>query len=194
MYYSFLTNYWGVARSLIAISTLTTYLFNGTENIYFLQDGLDSRGYCNGWSSVLLPCIVSGGEYTISTHFLMVGMLALVATGALPAITGILHFYACLNNQYLLSTIDGGDQISLVFSIIALPICLLDWRLTHWHRQKIDPVGNKFRLAVIYIYIYSLESYYFKYPTFILKPLRRNLKWSHGLMELHFITGILMGS
>lgn len=152
MYYSFLTNYWGVARSLIAISTLTTYLFNGTENIYFLQDGLDSRGYCNGWSSVLLPCIVSGGEYTISTHFLMVGMLALVATGALPAITGILHFYACLNNQYLLSTIDGGDQISLVFSIIALPICLLDWRLTHWHRQKIDPVGNKFRLAVIYIH------------------------------------------
>lgn len=125
---------WAVVRTAIAAAPLLTLLTNTPQTIFPSSRSLIEQGRCDGAAGMLLACVVDGGDYGWIAHLILILLFAAVASGILPVIAGPMHVYAAISYMNVIGTMDGGDHAALAFSVWALPICLVDLRLTHWHR------------------------------------------------------------
>lgn len=125
---------WALVRTALASAPLLTLLTNSPGVIFPSVRSLEEQGRCDGVAGVLVACIVDDGLYGWAAHLTLIALFAAVASGFLPAVTGPVHVYAAVSYMNVLGTVDGGEQAALAFSVWALPICLVDWRLTHWNR------------------------------------------------------------
>lgn len=123
---------WAVTRTAVAGASLLTLLANHPSAVHIADRSLAAAGRCDGLSRITVACGLTGGEYTWLTHVVLVGLFAAVVSGLLPAVTGLLHPYAALSLMTALSTVDGGEQAALVFSVLAVPVRLADPRRSHW--------------------------------------------------------------
>lgn len=123
---------WAVVRTLVATSSLLTLLANHPASIDALAADLAGREACRGVARVTAACVLTAGEYTWGTHVVLVVCFLAVASGVLPRVTGLIHPLAALSLMTSLTTADGGDQAALVFSVLAVPLCLADPRRSHW--------------------------------------------------------------
>lgn len=123
---------WAIARSAVAGAPLFTLLSNAPQEIFPSSRDLAEQGRCEGLAGYLVACVVENGQYGWTAHLVLIAIFAAVASGFAPVITGPAHVYAAMSYMNVLGTIDGGEQAALVFSVWALPICLVDWRPTHW--------------------------------------------------------------
>lgn len=136
------SNVYGVARTLLAIGTLLTLIFNHTD-ILFIQGVGVSPPVCNDITWLSLFCIFKNDLEL--ARWISVVILVLVASGWRPAITGMLHFWVSysLNSSALI--LDGGDSVTAVLTLLLLPICLTDNRKWHWVNEE-----NKIQIGPFY--------------------------------------------
>lgn len=127
-----LASTWGVARSMVAGSSALTLLFNDPSSVNIQASSLAENGFCSGIRAATLTCLVENGEYGWLSHVVLLLTFIFIASGLFPRITGVLHLYAILSFQNVLTTTDGGEHVALVYAVLALPICLVDGRRTHW--------------------------------------------------------------
>lgn len=116
----------------MAASSLLTLLSNHPASIDALAPDLPGRESCGGVARVTAACVLTAGEYTWATHVVLVVCFLAVASGVLPRVTGLVHPVAVLSLMTSLTTVDGGDQAALVFSVLAVPLCVADPRRSHW--------------------------------------------------------------
>jgi len=67
-----------------------------------------------------------------------VAILAIVASGWRPRLTAIPHAWVAYSFFSSSTIFDGGDQITLVLTILMLPVALLDSRRWHWSAVPSD--------------------------------------------------------
>uniref|UniRef100_F4C9S8 HTTM domain protein n=1 Tax=Sphingobacterium sp. (strain 21) TaxID=743722 RepID=F4C9S8_SPHS2 len=132
------TNVYGIARSLIAINTLSTLLFNHSEVLFIRNTpqelmGLSHRLIYRYNFFNLFPS-------TEIARFAAIFFLILVIIGWMPRITAILHFYITLSFLIMCVFIDGGDQVATVLTLLLVPIAAGDKR--HWHFGKSLPMNQ----------------------------------------------------
>ena len=129
------TNVYGVARSLLAIGTLITFVFNDTGILFRPAVGMAAYPICQGIAGNLsLFCVLQ--DHLEIARYLTIGILLLVVIGWRPMLTGILHWWVSFS--YISSSIlvDGGDHITAVLSLLLLPITLVDKREWHWQTEQ----------------------------------------------------------
>lgn len=185
------TNYLGLARSVLASSTLLTLLFNNVDTL-FKPDGIgNTRMYNLFWDKLnyfyLLPY-----EQVNILKWIAIAILLLVISGWMPKITAVLHYWVCVSFINSVMMIEGGDQVVSNLSLFLIPVCLCDPRKNHWH-PHISPdagapeqrlIANFFhfliRLQVAFIYFHAAAGkmpisdwangtavyYWFNNPTF----------------------------
>lgn len=123
----------GIARSILALSTFLTLLFNDpillfgeikqlhTNHIFFQQfnffDLFSHHYYVSKFSALII--------------------IGVVISGYRPRWTCILHCWICISFNYSTMLIEGGDQIAGNLSLMLIPICLFDDRVWHWQRSVI---------------------------------------------------------
>jgi antimicrobial peptide system SdpB family protein len=181
---------YGLGRTLIALSTLSVFLFNDISILYS-EDALNviSR------SDLLINKINFFGIFGYSNliYAQLIGILifVLVISGYMPQITGLLHFWVCFsfNNSAIL--LDGGEQIASIFTFLILPICLLDNRLNHWHKPKkrnifFNVIGHLF-FAII-----SLQTS-FIYLNAAVEKLYRISEWKDGTALFYIFSNPMFG-
>jgi len=136
-----------------------TLLTNPPHAIFPSLRSLPEQGRCEGIAGYLVACVVDNGEYGWMAHAILTVLFAAVASGVLPAVTGPVHVYAALSYMNVLGTLDGGEQAALAFSVWALPICLVDWRLTHWRRwvepeERATTTLSMFRRSTVTVFVF----------------------------------------
>lgn len=127
------TNTIGIARTVLAVGTLITLLFN---NIYDLLEPLGMRAGVSNFSGIAKISIYHLLEHNIVlAKWLSIIVLLLVASGWRPRVTGILHWWIAFSYSSSAMVLDGGDQITATLTLLLIPICLMDGRKWHWSNE-----------------------------------------------------------
>jgi antimicrobial peptide system SdpB family protein len=121
---------YGLARTLIALSTLSTLLFSRTDTLFLPISGQTTPN-CSGAASLGLYCLLPHGQLELG-RWLSVLILLLVASGYRPRFTAPLHVFCTFSLLHNASMLDGGDQLAANLALLLLPCALLDPRRWHW--------------------------------------------------------------
>jgi len=199
------TNVYGLARTFIALAALLTLLFNPTTTMFHPAVGIPTGLKCGGEDPLGfgLFCMPLNLEVL---RWLAIAGLALVASGWRPRITGVLHWWIQASLFWNAVLVDGGEQISMVLTLLLVPVTLLDSRKWHWSRREVPTllsdgelarrlmalvalVGVRVQMAVVYFHASagklkveewvdgSVLYYWFGNDTFGAAGLRRDLLW-----------------
>ena len=124
------TNVYGVARSLLAIGTAATLLFNDSTILFRPASGITQTINCANLSRVGVFCLLPA--HLEVARWAAVLILLVVASGWRPRITGLLHWWVAYSLQTSALVLDGGDQVTAVLTLLLLPVTLTDSRRWHW--------------------------------------------------------------
>lgn len=144
------TNVYGVARSLLALSTLLTLLINDVHTFFRPAAGINSYPLCQK-GDINLFCMVSADNLEIA-RWIAIIILIIVVSGWRPQITGVLHWFIAYSFQNSAIGLDGGEQVCTVLTLLLLPITLTDKRKWHWSIN--EDVSNN-----VYIRLIALSAY-----------------------------------
>ncbi|TGA96350.1 hypothetical protein E4665_15920 [Sporolactobacillus shoreae] len=135
------TNVYGLARTIIALSTAITLAVNPSWIFFKPAAGVsDYRHYTPLNYFCLVPFNYT---YLEIMRWIAVILLLLVASGWRPRITGIIHWWITFSLQTSAVTLDGGEQVATVITLMLLPITLTDKRKWHWDStESSDPMTN----------------------------------------------------
>ena len=142
------TNVYGVARSLIALSTLLTLVFTRTDVLFRPASGVEDVPVCMGVRAAGTFCL--GAPHLDLVRWLSVLVLAVVISGWRPRYTGVLHAWVAFGFQANAITIEGGDQVGSIIALLLVPVTLLDDRKWHWlprTPRALDERERTFRLV-----------------------------------------------
>ncbi|MGB0035104.1 MAG: sporulation-delaying protein SdpB family protein [Candidatus Acidiferrales bacterium] len=136
------TNVYGVARSLLALSTAGSLFFNRATTLFIPATGPLHLPPCQGAGKLSLFCLVN------SNHLDFIRILAglallVVATGWRPRYTGLIHSWISLSVALSSVTLDGGDQLTSDLVLLLLPVALTDNRKWHWEHGSISETDSK---------------------------------------------------
>ncbi len=123
----------GVARTLLALSTGLTLLFTNTEVLFQSNPNLMDRGLCSGVDAANLFCLVPMEQLPLA-HLVTLAVLAVVACGWRPRLTGVLHWWVTWSYHQAGTFVDGGDQVAMIMTLLLIPVTLTDPRVWHWQR------------------------------------------------------------
>lgn len=136
------TNVYGLARSIIALSSLLTLLVNHPSLIMKPASGISSYPACK--MNLSLFCLGENNYMMLNlVRWICIAILVLVVIGWRPRITGILHWYVSYSLQSSLIVIDGGEQAAAVMTFLLIPITLTDPRKWHWSGRPDDAEGQR---------------------------------------------------
>ncbi|TCP61545.1 sporulation-delaying protein SdpB family protein [Baia soyae] len=139
------TNVYGFARSLLAIAMAITLVFNEAQIFFRPVAGADVYPNCSGNISIF--CMVPNDYFSLNfVKWIVFILLLVIASGWRPNVTGIIHWWIAYSMQVSAVTIDGGEQVAAVLTLLLIPITLTDHRTWHWQKAKdhADLYSNKF--------------------------------------------------
>lgn len=126
------TDVYGLARTLMAGSTLITLLINPMHVLFRPVAGIPGEVGCLDFAGhVSLFCIVPSHEMWIARAVAIV-ILALAASGWRPRWTAVPHWWVSFSVWSSAHIGDGGDQVAAVLTLLMLPLALTDARTWHW--------------------------------------------------------------
>tara|TARA_B110000977_G_scaffold193387_1_gene268314 strand:- start:1504 stop:2388 length:885 start_codon:yes stop_codon:yes gene_type:complete len=151
-------NFWtkelGIVRTLIALSTFLTLIFNSSETLFLtglenelflLQDNVDYINIYTWFNS-----------FSYGKMFSII-VLLFVILGVYPRITCVFHWLVTYSFTITSTCTDGGDQVASIITLLLIPICLLDTRSSHWKFQKNEFNYYKNNIAFIFTLLILLQ-------------------------------------
>lgn len=181
------TNVYGFARTLLAISTAGTIAFNSTRVLFTPAAGFLDVPRCNlGILNLSVFCWLP--SHLGLARLICVALLLVVASGWRPRLTAIPHVWVSYSFFASSTIFDGGDQITLVLSVLLLPLALLDSRRWHWSETiSLDDHGwPGFRLvawsAVLMIRIQVAAVYFISGMTKLTQA-----EWANGTAMYYWL-------
>jgi antimicrobial peptide system SdpB family protein len=128
------TNTYGLARSLLAFGTLTTLLFTDSYELFYFFFSNPQNFPQTGVMGLNLFHLFRP-EYFFIPYTIACLILLLVISGYLPQITGVLHAWVSFSLFHSVLTVEGGDQITFILTLLLIPVTLFDKRINHWHKK-----------------------------------------------------------
>ncbi|MBK6923188.1 MAG: HTTM domain-containing protein [Deltaproteobacteria bacterium] len=124
------TNVYGLARTLLALSTALTLVANDTRTLFVPLAGIAATPpFCQGHGAIGIFCLSPELELA---RWSAIAILLVVASGWRPRVTGVAHWWVAASLQWNASVLDGGDQVCMVLALLLLPLTVLDGRRWHW--------------------------------------------------------------
>ena len=148
---NYFTNLYGLARSILAIGTMLTLLFNDTSYLYaeYMFSTESSRVFMDQVNLFYL----FDYESLYIAKLISVAVLLLVISGYLPRYTGILHWWVSMSFYNSGTIVDGGDQIASVITFFLIPITLMDGRVNHWQTVQQTSIYKNFMAFFMFLLI-----------------------------------------
>lgn len=147
------TNVYGLARSIIALSSLLTLLFNDASILFKPTAISDNYPVCI--SNISLFCLGINDYFILDIlRYICIVVLFLVVIGWRPRVTAIFHWYISFSMFNSITVADGGEQTAAVITLLMLPIALTDSRKWHW--EKPIEINNKVYSKMIAYYAWVI--------------------------------------
>lgn len=155
------TNTITLIRALLALGFLLTLVFNDLDDL-FPKEHLDKIKQHP--SDIMFLNIFTWFDGIVLPYYISIISFIIIIIGIYPRVTCLIQAIITFSVFNSMLIIEGGDQISLVLSILLVPICIMDNRLNGWKenlnkesRSKILLINSnyanlfvKFQIAVIY--------------------------------------------
>lgn len=160
------SNVYGFARTLIAASTALTLAFNRTSVLFLPGPSGEAPLFCDGVKRAGYFCAFPADRLELS-RWIAVALLALVASGWRPRITGMLHWWISFGLHAGARTVDGGDSAAAVLTLLLLPVTLSDPRAWHWQASPapkytdLDDARRLFALVALLFVRVQVAGIYF---------------------------------
>jgi antimicrobial peptide system SdpB family protein len=139
---------YGLARSILAISTTLTLALNPVDVLFQSAGGLMPPPLCGGVRDAGLFCAGPDPAGTLELRrWIAVGALLVAASGWRPRITGVIHWWVTFSYQASAILIEGGDQIAAVLTLLLLPVTVTDSRRWHWQSLTQTPAISGWNAA-----------------------------------------------
>jgi len=135
---------YAAARTLLALGTLLTLWFNSDFVLFADPKIMHPRSYVEACNVYYLVCNGSFLWYRVITS----AVLLAVISGYFPRLTGILHWWVAHTFFYIVTNVDGGDQINTILCFALVPLTLLDGRKNHWSLQPVRDTAHFYRNTV----------------------------------------------
>lgn len=155
--FSFRTNVLGMARSILAVSLLLTLCTNSLSDLFY-PTGVTNRELLRDSIAQSMSLFSLFGRDALElARSIAVAILALVCIGWRPRWTGILHWWVSFSFSISAVLVDGGDQINSILSMLLIPFCLADGRVSHWESEsKESAAKNGFMLSTLLASVYVI--------------------------------------
>ncbi|MBK3495588.1 HTTM domain-containing protein [Viridibacillus sp. YIM B01967] len=189
------TNVYGFARTLLALSLLLTLSLNDAKILFRPASGITEFPSCT--NNISIFCIVPNDYlYLNIVKWVCVCLLILVASGWRPQITGIIHWYIAYSLQVSAMTIDGGEQVNAVLSLLLLPITLTDSRKWHWQAPiqkeiKSDKEIVKRIIAIVTFFVIRFQIAILYLHSTVAKVF--NTEWIDGTAVYYYLADPMLG-
>ncbi len=126
------TNVYGLSRTLLAVATAGTIAFNSANVLFTPAAGVYDVPRCGpGILKLSIFCLMSPGRVGIA-RWVCVVILLVVGSGWRPRLTAIPHAWVSFSFFSSSTIFDGGDQMTLVLTVLLMPVALMDPRPWHW--------------------------------------------------------------
>lgn len=183
------TDVYGLARSLIAFGTLLTLFFNNPGTLFPLAAGLPQAPICASFSGIGLFCLIPNLDVARWVAF---GVLLVAASGWRPRYTCIPHWWVTFSFNVNAITLDGGDQVSSVLTLLMIPLCLLDRRTWHWQISTSKSEPFSFAVAYTVLLVIRLQVGIIYFHASVGKMAVE--EWINGTAAYYWFTNALLGS
>lgn len=181
---------YGVGRSLIALSTLSIFIFNDIK-LLFNAKALEVTSNSNLIFNKCNFFGLIGYDNLFIAQLISILILLSVISGYIPQITSIFHCWITLSFYNSAILLDGGEQIASIFSLLLLPICILDKRLNHWYKpleqSKISKVIGHLAFKII-----SFQTA-FIYLNTAIEKIYLTPEWTSGTAMYYIINNQMFG-
>lgn len=158
------TNVYGVSRTLLALATAMTLAFNPAYVLFTPVSGVYEVPRCDtGIVAISMYCLVSPSRLEL-VRWLGVVILLVVASGWRPRFTALPHCWIAFSLFSSSTTFDGGDQITLVLTVLLLPVALMDPRRWHWQspaQAKVGAWGTLLAWSALFMIRVQVAAVYF---------------------------------
>lgn len=190
------TNVYGLARSILALATFLTLLFNPSSVLFKPAVGIEEYPVCSKNFSIF--CLVpSDYIYLEIVKYICMFILFLVIIGWRPRFTGVLHYWVMYSMQNSVLVVDGGEQIGTVLTLLLIPITLVDSRVWHWSiiKNEEDYINNNSISKIIFLcYWYAIRfQMAFLYASAAIIRLK-NPEWADGTALYYFFNDPMIGT
>ncbi|WP_237982495.1 sporulation-delaying protein SdpB family protein [Bacillus thuringiensis] len=187
------TSAYGVARSLIALSTLVTLIFNDVSTLFRPVAGVEEFPACSIYS-ISIFCLGSG-SYLGLFKWLAALILLLVVSGWRPRYTGVLHWWVASSIQNTAITLDGGEQVATVLTLLLIPVTLLDKRKWHWETGLKETTSNSqlhFRIiSLVFLVAVKIQMSFIYFQAAIIRL--KNSEWLDGTAVYYYFNDPMLG-
>lgn len=119
---------YALSRTILALATLGTLATNTTTILFPTRSSA-----CVQEEAMSIFCIVPAGSLDL-VRWGCVIVLGFVATGMLPRLTGLLHWWITHSLAVSGRIVDGGDALAANITLLLLPVTLVDGRKWHWQK------------------------------------------------------------
>lgn len=141
------TNVYGLARSLFALCTSITLLFNSQFNLFSAISFSEKQAEPYSGLNLFLIFQYDG---LIWAKIIALLILTAVISGYYPRYTGVLHWWVTFSYFNATNVADGGDQVASNVTFFLIFITLMDSRRNHWDKpEKSNPYKN-FTASLLY--------------------------------------------
>lgn len=137
-----ITNVYGLARTLVALSTLVTMLFSQQESLFRPVAGIPDYPNCMSLSGFSAFCVFPGEASITIGWYVSIAILIVAASGWRPRYVAIPHWWVAASFHLSSSIPDGGDQVAANLALLMIPIAILDSRTWHWQSAPSHATGN----------------------------------------------------
>ncbi|MFJ7747460.1 sporulation-delaying protein SdpB family protein [Peribacillus sp. NPDC097295] len=184
------TNVYGLARSLMGLSLLITFLFNDVTIFFRPSSGQDT--ITNSGTISLFSLVPQDYFYLSIVKWIFIFILVLVVIGWRPRFTCLLHFYIAYSLNAAGTTIDGGEQVNVVMALLLIPIALTDPRKWHWDTSYIptNRTTSKIVSFVTYNFIRIQVAILYFHSTIAKLG---NTEWVDGTAVYYYMQDTMLG-
>lgn len=126
------SNVYGVARTLIALATLSSLLVDGPDRLFRPLGQELSQQLLLPWSIRISLFSLLPGDRLWLAHLIAIVILLVVASGWRPRYTGVFHWWVAHSFISSCMIIEGGDQAAALIALLLVPVTLTDPRRWHW--------------------------------------------------------------
>lgn len=153
--FSIKSNVVGLVRSLFALGSICTLLFNDATHL-FNPTGIANPVYENLSLYKISIFYIMGYNLSLA-KCLSIIILLVVISGYFPRYTAIFHWWISFSIFTSSFIVEGGDQITQIVTLFLIPICLFDDRKNHWHNVKNNQINKLEIVPFFFLHLIKLQ-------------------------------------
>lgn len=189
------TNVYGLARTIIALTLALTLSTNSVGILFHPAAGVPEYPQCENIDISIFCLVPSDYFYLNIIKWVSVILLLIVASGWRPRITGIILAWIAYSFHNSAITVDGGEQVAMVISLLLVPLSLTDPRKWHWSSLPNDYYknGNMFSILIakVNVIFLRIQASIIYFHAFVGKL---KGEWLNGTAVYYFLNDSMLGA